>query len=436
MGGRRKARRSGHVRGKWQRRHVRCVPPAPAIGGREVTLRLWHWDIPLIEPYQRHSAEFTAKNPRLKVEVEHTAKAQYVDKLVTQVAGGAPPDTIGVSVTGDFNVVQAKGMVREVNSLLKRDKYDLGDYIDVNLRQHQWGGKQIGLPYGWTTIVWFYNQNLFRTHGVKTPYEHWRAGTWTWDTYMDLTQRFGRVGGEVFGTAPLPANSNSMSFPIAWSNNGDIFDAQYTRLLLDQTPALETWDFLYRASLTGAPGRPGRHRHRGGRARSPCGTTGTSGHLLNLQTCQLPLQHRPAPGGAAHQEHVFIGNAPGFAVVTVREPQPGRGVGAADAHRLRPTGCGATSWRPTSSRCARARSLQRTSGGRTPGCPTQTSWPRWPRRATKWRIPPRISNFPDLQMVLGEEFQAAWANRQSVHDAATKAAERATPLLTETEIDK
>src|SRR4029079_19333185 len=48
---------------------------ALAVGPSEVALRLWHWDIPLVEPFQRHSALFTQQYPRLKVEVEQTPKA-------------------------------------------------------------------------------------------------------------------------------------------------------------------------------------------------------------------------------------------------------------------------------------------------------------------------------------------------------------------------
>jgi len=52
------------------------------------------------------------------------------------------------------------------------------------------------------------------------------------------------------------------------------------------------------------------------------------------------------------------------------------------------------------------------------------------------RLPPRISNFADLQKVLKEEFDAAWSSKQSVRDAAMKAAERATQLLKEADVDR
>jgi len=264
------------------------------VGSREASLRVWHWDSFLIDPIKANSDAFVQRYPKIKVEVEQTPKGDYVNKLVAQVAGGTPPDTVGVSVTGDFNVVQAKLMVRELDTLLKRDRYDLADFYDVNLRQHQWKGKQIGLPYGWTTIVWFFNEDLFRQQGIKTPYEHWKAGTWTWDTYLDLAQRFNRQGSDVFGTVALPASSNTMSFPLVWSNTGDIFDASYTRSLLDQAPALETWDFLYKASQLAPQGDQARSSTRKP-GRSLSGTTGICGIRAISRPCSSPIAWRQSP---------------------------------------------------------------------------------------------------------------------------------------------
>lgn len=407
---------------------------APAVGASEVALRLWHWDIPLVEPFQRHSALFTQQYPRLKVEVEQTPKAEYVNKLVAQVAGGAAPDTIGVSVTGDFNIVQAKGMVREVDSLLKRDRYDLGDFLDVNLRQHKWGGKQIGLPYGWTTIVFFYNEALFATHGAKTPYEHWRAGTWTWDTYLELVQRFNRVGDGTFGTANLPANNNTLSFPLVWSNGGDIFDAQYTRALIDQAPAMEAWDFLYKASQLAPQGEQARTSTREA-GKVAMWFDWDLWYQGNLKLMQFPFSMAPEPAAPKSKRHVFVGNAPGFGL-----PATGKHTDEAWAllkHMVNPEGMKRYFLE------ANIQPLRKSQTG------TPDVWKSHPEianptlmfelateRSKNGRTPPRISNFADLQTVLREEFVAAWENKQSVKDAATKAAERATALLKEADVDK
>ena len=173
---------------------------APAIGGRDGTLRLWHWDAFLIEPFQRHSALFTQLHPRLRVEVEQTRQGR-----VRQQAGGAglrrrPPDTIGVSVTGDFNVVQAKGMVARAGLPAQAGPVRPGRLPRRQPAPAQVGGQADRPALRLDDHRLLLQRALFKTHGAKTPYEHWKAGTWTWDTYLELVQRFNRVGDGVFGT--------------------------------------------------------------------------------------------------------------------------------------------------------------------------------------------------------------------------------------------
>src|SRR5262245_21856213 len=52
------------------------APPAPAAAPakpkEKVTLRLWHWDTFLVEPYEKMGAEFNRKFPHATVVVEQT----------------------------------------------------------------------------------------------------------------------------------------------------------------------------------------------------------------------------------------------------------------------------------------------------------------------------------------------------------------------------
>ncbi|MBI3970194.1 MAG: sugar ABC transporter substrate-binding protein [Chloroflexi bacterium] len=394
----------------------------PVVGGKEATLRLWHWDSFLIDPFKRQSEEFTQKFPKLRVEVELTKKGEYIDKLVAQVAGGAAPDTIGLSVTGDFNVVQAKGMAVTLDPLLKRDRYDLGDFFDVNLRQHKWGGKQIGLPYGWTMILWFYNRDLFQRLGVKTPFEQWKAGTWTWDTHLDLAQQFRRLGDDRFGTGVLSVPNNSLSFPLIWSNNGDVFDAQYTKSLLDQAPAMETYDFMHRASKL-APS--------GDMAKVATKESGKLAmwfdwepwYLLNLDKMSFKYSIAPPPAATKTKKTTFIGNAPGFSVANgTRYPEE---AWALLKHMVSPAGMRRYFLEANISPLRKSQSTSKDFWKSHPGLPDPNLMAELADARNKnSRIPPRISNFPELQAILREEFNAAWADKQSVRDAALKSAQR------------
>jgi multiple sugar transport system substrate-binding protein len=406
---------------------------APAIGGREATLRLWHWDT-FWESYKRHADLFTEQYPRLKVEVEPTTKGEYVNKLVAQVAGGNAPDTIGVSVTGDFNVVQAKGMVMPLDAWLKRDRFNLGDFFEVNLRQHQWAGKRIGLPSGWTMTLWYFNLAHFAQVGGKTPLEHWRAGTWTWDTYLDLAQRFRRLGDDVFGSISLPVSNNSMSFPLIWSNGGDVFDAQYTRSLLDQAPAMETYDFMYRVHQSAPPA------DQASTANADSGKLAMwfdweVRHVLNLDKWSFPHGIVPPPAAPKTKRTVFISNAPGFSVATgSRYPEE---AWALLAHMVSPEGMKRYFQEANVSPVRRSQSTSREFWKSHPRMPDPGLMAELVEARNKSaRSLPRISNFLDLQTILREEFNAAWAGTQSVRDAALKSTQRATGLLAEAEIDR
>src|SRR5262249_19123929 len=68
---------------------------APATKARDkITLRVWHWDSFLTEPYEKVGQEFTKKFPFATVAVENTPSGEYPQKVTASVAGGAPPDLI------------------------------------------------------------------------------------------------------------------------------------------------------------------------------------------------------------------------------------------------------------------------------------------------------------------------------------------------------
>ena len=366
--------------------------------------------------------------------MEHVPSAEYVNKLVAQVTGGDPPTTIGVSVTGDQTQVQAKGLVVPVDDLLRRDKYDLGDFLEVNLRQHRWQGKQIGLPYGWTLIIWYYNADLFRTLGEKTPYEHWKAGTWTWDTYLDLTQRFKRVGEDTFGTASVGVPRTSLSFPLIWSNNGDVYDAQLTRSLLGEGPALETFEWMHKVHRSAPAGDIARTstKELGKIAMWP---DWEPWYLLNLQKMAFTYSIAPPPVAPKTKKTVFIGNAPGVGLVSgTKNPDEGW---ALLKHLVSPEQMRRYYLEANVSPLRKSQSAARDFWRSHPLLPdANLMYELAEARNKNSRIPPRTSNFNDLLTVLGEEFNAAWADRQSVRDAATKSAERATLLLKAAEVDR
>jgi ABC-type glycerol-3-phosphate transport system substrate-binding protein len=232
----------------------------------------------------------------------------------------------------------------------------------------------------------------------------------------------------------LPANNNNLSFPIVWSNNGDVFDAQYTRAVLDQAPALEAWDFLYKASQLAPQGE---------QARSSTREAGKIAMWFdwdlwyqgNLKTMQFTYGMAPEPASPKTKKHVFVGNAPGFGLT--REGTSHDEAWALLKQMVNPEGMKRYFLEANIQPLRKSQTATKEIWTTHPGIPNpDLMFELASERSKNGRIPPRISNFPDLQQVLREEFQAAWENKQSVKDAATKAAQRATALLAEAEVDK
>jgi ABC-type glycerol-3-phosphate transport system substrate-binding protein len=225
-----------------------------------------------------------------------------------------------------------------------------------------------------------------------------------------------------------------MSFPLLWSNNGDVFDAQYTRSLLDQAPALETFEWMYKVHQL-AP--------QGDQARTSTREAGKIAlwfdwdvwYQLNLKTMAFRYSIAPPPASPRTKKHVFIGNAPGFGVV--RESRNQEEAWALLKHMVAPEGMRRYFLEANIQPLRRSHSGSRDFWRAHPELPEPALMAEMAEARNKnGRIPPRISNFPDLQAVLREEFNAAWDGRQSVRDAAIKAAQRATALLKEGEIDR
>lgn len=107
----------------------------------------------------------------------------YFDKLTTEFSAGNAPDVVWIAGanTGDY---APKGVLLDLMPLAKADtNFKLTDYYDVPMKELTQGGHLWGLPRDISTLVMFYNKDLFKAKGLKDPADEAKAGNWTWDTF-------------------------------------------------------------------------------------------------------------------------------------------------------------------------------------------------------------------------------------------------------------
>jgi multiple sugar transport system substrate-binding protein len=432
-----------------------CRPPVAGRAGREagpagprlpaeaVTLRLWHWDDFLIEPYTKEGEAFTQKFPTLTVTVEHTPAGEYPTKLLAAIAGGVPPDVVGVTVTrADFLTFAAKGVLTPLQPLIQRDRFDLEDFYPLNLKQHTWKGTLYSLPYAWNTVVWFYNADLFAREGAKTPAEFWREGRWTWETYLELTLRLTRGAGadKQFGSAVVSPTFTAAFLPLVWTNGGELF-TPYGRgdstpplrpALLDP-PTFGAFQFAYDVRR-GAPTAE--------EARTATVASGRIGmwpnwdlrYQVDLPVFPFRFSLVPPPASPRTGLHYFTGNAPGFGI-----PQ---GAKYPDAswelltHLLSPEALTrvylATNNTPSRRSLVAGKELwQKNTALPDP----ELMWTIAKAKEKAAKNPPKISTWFEMTRVLAQEMNAVWNDQQDLKTGVQNVVQQWEVLLKDAEVD-
>ena len=181
--------------------------------------------------------------------VEASDRSDLIARLSTSIAAGAPPDVFLMNYRyyGQF---AAKSAIEPVtNRFRESDAFEAEDFYPVALDAFRWGGEQLCVPQNVSSLVVYYNRDLFRRHGVREP----RAG-WTWNEMLGtaaaltLDARGRRIqagdpdaGGTAAAVYGLGVEPTLIRIaPFAWSNGGSLVDdeRQPTRLTLDQPASL------------------------------------------------------------------------------------------------------------------------------------------------------------------------------------------------------
>ena len=171
-------------------------------------------------------AAFKQAQPSVTVNLETVPNSNEFDpKLTALQAGGTPPDVWthwGQSGFGDY---YAKGMLGELQSLVTRDKLDMGQFYANVHDAWKRDGKLYGLSFNqrFATFVYF-NRQLFQQAGVKVPPVDWEDKSWTWDTMTEAARKLSNPANNVWGFA---AGAQPRTWGMAYLFGGDFFTKEH-----------------------------------------------------------------------------------------------------------------------------------------------------------------------------------------------------------------
>ncbi len=179
---------------------------------------------------------FEADHPNIKVNVVSAPFADYFSKLQTLIAGGQAPDVFELNAE-NFVTYASKGLLLDVNPLAKADpNFNVKNYNAGANKAFTYNGMQLGMPTSFSTVVLFYNKDLFDKAGVAYP-----TNDWTWDDVMTAAKKLNDPAHKVWG---MNSNIQFYEFFKKIAQNGcSIFNADYTQVTINApecVQALET----------------------------------------------------------------------------------------------------------------------------------------------------------------------------------------------------
>ena len=139
-------------------------------------------------------ADFEAQNPGIRIVYTTAPFDSYFTKLQTDFAAGNPPDVFELNYE-NFVTFASRGTLAPLDERLAADAAVSGDtFYPAALDAFAYEGVQYGLPITFSTVVLFYNQDLFDAAGIAYP-----TDDWTWDDVMTAAEATSDPANRVWG---------------------------------------------------------------------------------------------------------------------------------------------------------------------------------------------------------------------------------------------
>ena len=149
--------------------------------------------------------------------IEASDRDDLLTRLSTSFSGGEPPDLflINYRFFGQFaarDVLEPLGPKLDASGSLQLD-----DFFPEAVDAFRFGGELICLPQNISSLVVYYNRDLFAADGVEEP-----AEGWTWDEMVLAATSLTDAANDQHGLGLEPTIIRLA--PFIWSNGGELFD--------------------------------------------------------------------------------------------------------------------------------------------------------------------------------------------------------------------
>lgn len=151
--------------------------------------------------YQKISDELSAKlaSQNIKLQYDPAPVTGYEDKLKAEFSAGNAPDIVWIPGASTADYAQL-GVIMDLKAEADKDSaFKLSDYYDAPMKELTDGGKLWGLPRDISTLVIYYNKDLFKKYNVDDPAKLAAEGKWDWANFERVAKELTHPDEKIYG---------------------------------------------------------------------------------------------------------------------------------------------------------------------------------------------------------------------------------------------
>ncbi|HEX6291688.1 MAG TPA: sugar ABC transporter substrate-binding protein [Herpetosiphonaceae bacterium] len=210
---------------------------APAAASKPVSFMVWG-DPAEKAAYESLVSAFKQKQPSIDVQITHIpGQNEYRTRLAADFAAGQPADIVLLNYRrmGSF---AAKQVIEPLGPYLERSAViDEADFYPETIAPFRYNGALMCIPQNVSSLVVYYNKQLFDQAGVAYP-----GDSWTWEEFLTTARALTKdtnADGQIdqYGAGIEP--SLIRLAPFVWQNGGELVTpaAKPAQLALDTPEA-------------------------------------------------------------------------------------------------------------------------------------------------------------------------------------------------------
>jgi multiple sugar transport system substrate-binding protein len=192
-------------------------------------------------------SEYEATHPGQKVNTLYVNSDNTLQKVLTAVRGGSPPDIAYLYGSWAPNVAQIPSVVN-LTQVVKRPGVNWDDFYTGERAVATVNGKVIGIPALVDNLAVVYNKTLFAKAGLQPP-----GPDWTWSQFVADAKKLTNPAIKQYGTAYVTPGTEDTVWhweALLWEAGGQLLTADNKKAAFDSAAGLASLNTLRTMAVT------------------------------------------------------------------------------------------------------------------------------------------------------------------------------------------